>query len=205
MSHRAPIQKIRESRSTLLLQLVHSDVLGPIDVPSLGKARYFVTFIDDFSKWTLEFIMKRNSEVPERFKTFKALAENQTSHLVQKLHVHEVHGPLSDDAVNSLSVKVLRYDNGGEYLSRDFKQFLSQFGIHHQLSITNTPNTTGRLSACIAPSSTSYGQCSIKNHFRSVSGRKLLPLPCTFATVLLLTHCHLTSLRITCGIVKSRA
>ena len=46
-SHRTTIPKVRDTRSTKLLQLVHSDVLGPVEVPSLGGARYFVSFIDD--------------------------------------------------------------------------------------------------------------------------------------------------------------
>ncbi len=52
------------SRSTAVLDLVHSDVLGPANVPSLGGSRYFITFIDDYSKWTTVYTMRNKSEKP---------------------------------------------------------------------------------------------------------------------------------------------
>ena len=51
-AHRAAIPKKSNTRATRLLELVHSDVNRPIEVPSLGGSRYFVRFIDDFSRWT---------------------------------------------------------------------------------------------------------------------------------------------------------
>ena len=49
-TQRTAIPKKSSSRPTELLQLVHSDVNGPMEVQSLGGSRYFVTFIDDFSR-----------------------------------------------------------------------------------------------------------------------------------------------------------
>ena len=49
-SHRAPLPNVSNSRATKLLQLVHSDVSGPIEVQYNGRAREFVSFIDDCSK-----------------------------------------------------------------------------------------------------------------------------------------------------------
>ena len=48
-SHRAPFKPVGEVQSKKRLELVHSDVAGPMKTESLGGARYFVTFIDDFS------------------------------------------------------------------------------------------------------------------------------------------------------------
>ena len=56
--HCSPIPKRSETRSTGLLDLVHSDICGPMEVPSLGGSRYFVYFIDDHSKWAILHIMK---------------------------------------------------------------------------------------------------------------------------------------------------
>ncbi len=50
--HRQAILKKSHSRATKLLELVHTDVNGPLELPSLGGSRYFVTFIDDYSRWT---------------------------------------------------------------------------------------------------------------------------------------------------------
>ena len=141
-SHRAPIPKVSDSRATQPLQLVHSDVSGPIEVESIGGAKYFVSFIDDYSKWTVVYFMRRKSEVLECFKHFKALAEKHTNAKVGKLHIQEFHA----DGLNhtdELTLKVLRSDNGGEYLSNDFKHFLTANGIHHQLTVAYTPQQNG--------------------------------------------------------------
>ena len=61
-AHRSAIPKKSLNRSTRLLELVDSDVNGPIRVPSLGASRYFVAFIDDFSRWTSLYSMKVKSE-----------------------------------------------------------------------------------------------------------------------------------------------
>ena len=65
-------------RTKQILELVHSDVFGPVKVPSLGKSVYYVSFIDDFSRNTWIYFLKKKSEVFDRFKEFKALVENQT-------------------------------------------------------------------------------------------------------------------------------
>ena len=59
-------------RAQSLLDLVHSDVVGPFLVPSFGKSRYALTFIDDYSHYTWVFFMAHKSEVFEKFLTFKA-------------------------------------------------------------------------------------------------------------------------------------
>ncbi len=76
--HRAPIPKTSTSRSTAVLDLVHSDVLGPVNVPSLGGSRYFIIFIDDYSKWTTVYTMRNKSESLECFKKFHMYAETHT-------------------------------------------------------------------------------------------------------------------------------
>ena len=51
-----------------ILELVHTDVFGPIKVPSLGKFVYYVSFIDDFTRNTWIYFLKNKSEVFDRFK-----------------------------------------------------------------------------------------------------------------------------------------
>ena len=55
---------------------MHSDVLGPVKVPSLSKSMYCVSFIDEFSRNTWICFLKKKSEVFDKFKEFKALVEN---------------------------------------------------------------------------------------------------------------------------------
>jgi hypothetical protein len=70
---RFPSGAIREKG---ILELIHNDVFGPIHVPSLGKSVYYVSFIDDFSRKTWIYFLRKKSEVFDKFKEFKALVEN---------------------------------------------------------------------------------------------------------------------------------
>ena len=58
-------------RATDLLALVHTDVCGPFDVPARGNYVYFITIIDDISRYGYVFLMKYKSEAFERFKEFR--------------------------------------------------------------------------------------------------------------------------------------
>jgi hypothetical protein len=74
-----------DRRSKEILDLVHSDVCGPMSVPSSSDCRYYVTFIDDHSNRTWIFFMKTKDEVFSRFREFKALVENQTGKMIKIL------------------------------------------------------------------------------------------------------------------------
>jgi hypothetical protein len=104
-----------------VLGLVHSDICGPISTESLGGAKYFVTFTDDRTRYTETTMLRNRSDVLEAFKTFKLKAEKQTGQRIKKL----------------------RTDNGREYLSNAFKDFLRSEGILHQLSVEYTPQQNG--------------------------------------------------------------
>ena len=109
------------SRATKPLQLVHSDVCGPIDPPSFGKNRYFLLFIDDFSRKTWVYFLKQKSEVFGIFKNFKALIEKQSGY----------------------EVKEIRSGRGGEFTSNEFKIFCEENGIHHPLTVPRSPQQNG--------------------------------------------------------------
>jgi hypothetical protein len=87
------------TRTEGILQLVHSDVFGPVSVPSLGKSMYYVSFIDEFSRNTWIYFLRNKYEVFDRFKEFKALVENQTKKII----------------------KVPRIDNGREFRDNEFE------------------------------------------------------------------------------------
>jgi hypothetical protein len=61
------------TRAEGILQLVHSDVFGPVLVPSLGKFVYYVTFIDDLSMNTWIYFLRNKYEVFDRFKSLRLL------------------------------------------------------------------------------------------------------------------------------------
>lgn len=60
-----------ESKSKRILELIHSDLDGPLETQSIGHAKYFLTFIDDYSKNVFVYFLKNKSEVLDRFKEFK--------------------------------------------------------------------------------------------------------------------------------------
>ncbi|GKB59858.1 gag-pol polyprotein, partial [Tanacetum coccineum] len=63
------------SSSTALFDLVHSDVWGPAPVSTKGGSRYYVSFIDDFARYTWVYMMKHMSDFLIVFKEFRALDE----------------------------------------------------------------------------------------------------------------------------------
>lgn len=119
--HRCPYPKTADYRASEPFELIHSDVCGPMSVSSLGGSRYYVTFIDDYSRYTFVYFMKNKSEVLEKFKEFHAYAMN----------------------VGENPIKILRSDNGGEYSSKEFESFLKSNGIVHQLSVPYNPAQNG--------------------------------------------------------------
>ena len=57
------------------LKLLHSDVCSPLNVQARGSYEYFVTFIDDYSRYGYVYLIQRKSETFEKFKEFTAEAE----------------------------------------------------------------------------------------------------------------------------------
>ena len=113
---RDPFSKNRNEPATQILDVLHSDVCGPMQITSDGGANYVLTFIDDKSRITVVYFLKNKPEVLSNFKEYIQMAENFTG---QKL-------------------KCLRSDNGGEYTSRDFEQFCKQHRIIHELTVPRT-------------------------------------------------------------------
>lgn len=63
-------------RATQPLELIHSDVVGKIELTSMGGSNYFVTFIDNYFRHTEAFPIKKKSDVLQRFDEFKQKAKN---------------------------------------------------------------------------------------------------------------------------------
>ena len=57
--------------ATELLALVHTDLCGSFDVQTRGGCTYFITFIDDLSRYRYVYLMKYKSELFEKFKEFR--------------------------------------------------------------------------------------------------------------------------------------
>jgi len=104
-------------RASSPFALVHSDIWGPSRVKSNLRFQYFVTFIDDFSRFTWLFLMKNRSELFSIFQTFFNEIKNQFG----------------------VSIRILRSDNAREYLFNSFNTFMESHDIHDQTSCAYIP------------------------------------------------------------------
>ena len=108
-------------RSENLLDLIHSDVCqAPTE--SFSGFKYFVNFIDDHSGYLVTFPIKNKSDVFHKFIIFKNFVENQTGR----------------------TIKELRTDGGGEYCNHNFKNFLQEHGIIHNIICPYNPQSNGK-------------------------------------------------------------
>jgi hypothetical protein len=81
--HRESFPKENTWRANHILQLVHSDICGPLNPTSNSHKRYFITFTDDFSRKTWVYFLVEKSETIEVFKRFKAKVEKETEKFIQ--------------------------------------------------------------------------------------------------------------------------
>ena len=95
------------------LQLVHSDVCGPMPTESVGGNRYFVNFVNDYSRCFSVYFLDRGDEVPNKFKLFDR-------------------GVVNDSCQK---IALLRSNNGGKYLYQKFGSYLESKGVNHELAV----------------------------------------------------------------------
>ncbi|HLP34673.1 MAG TPA: DDE-type integrase/transposase/recombinase, partial [Amoebophilaceae bacterium] len=110
-----------DNRTKDLLEIVYTDICGPMRVKSKGGSVYFMTFIDDKSRWCEIYFLKKKSEALDAFKRYKAYAENFTGK----------------------KIKFLQSDNGLEYCNQEFDEYLQNCGIRHRLTVPYTPQQNG--------------------------------------------------------------
>ena len=103
------------------LELVHSDLCGPMTIQARGGFEYFITFIDDYSRYGYLYLMRRKSEAFEKFKEYRAKTEKRLN----------------------ICLKTLRSNRGDEYLFGEFRDYFSEQGITSQLSAPGVPQQNG--------------------------------------------------------------
>ncbi|KAK4397350.1 Retrovirus-related Pol polyprotein from transposon TNT 1-94 [Sesamum angolense] len=119
--HKKPFPSGTSWRAKAVLELIHTDLCGPMRIPSHEQNRYFILFIDDYSRMTWVYFMREKSEVFKVFKKFKNLMEKQSGR----------------------SIKVLRSDRGKEYNNSEFDKFCEEEGIEHQTTVSYNPQQNG--------------------------------------------------------------
>lgn len=113
--------KSTHERAEEKLEIVHSDVCGPFRERSKGGARYFCTFTDDNTRYSLVYLLKNKSEALEKFQEYKQMTENMCGK----------------------KIKCLQTDNGKEYCNTEFDKYLRDNGIQRRLSAPYTLQQNG--------------------------------------------------------------
>lgn len=108
-------------KSDRVLELIHTDVCGPINPISSTGERYILSFIDDFSHHLVVYLISNKSEVFSCFKEFESIATSKFG----------------------VKIASLRCDNGGEYISNEMKNFSKEKGIQLQYIPSYTPELNG--------------------------------------------------------------
>ncbi|KAM1015922.1 hypothetical protein ACFX2A_046661 [Malus domestica] len=123
-------RKLDAKRSKGLLEIIHTDICGPFPVKTICGNKYFVNFIDDFSRLGYTFLIKEKSDALKCFIVYKTEVEKQLGKVI----------------------KIVRSDRGGEYFGRytesgqqkgPFALYLEQNGIVAQYTTPGTPQQNG--------------------------------------------------------------
>ena len=116
------------NRSSSILEIIHTDICCP-DMDARGQ-KYFITFIDDYSRYMNVYLLHNKNEALDAFKVFKAEVENQCGK----------------------QIKIVRSNRGGEYYGRytengqapcPFTKFLQEHRIVVQYIMLGSPNPNG--------------------------------------------------------------
>ncbi|UYV80677.1 hypothetical protein LAZ67_19001352, partial [Cordylochernes scorpioides] len=106
---------------SLTAERVSCDICGPLPTNSLSGKRYFITFTDDYSRYTKTYLLKGKDEAYEKIKDYVISAHTEFGKNIQ----------------------TIRTDNGREYVNRQVEDFLNQSGIKHQLTVPYSPAQNG--------------------------------------------------------------
>jgi len=118
--HRHPFPS-SEKKDRAPLELIHSDLVGPLVETVQTKKKYILTFIDDCTRRSWVYLLGKKSETFQCFKQFQKQVERQSGH----------------------KIKILRSDGGGEYIDKDFLDYLTDQGIVKEFSMAYTPQQDG--------------------------------------------------------------
>ncbi|XP_076544682.1 uncharacterized protein LOC117610925 [Osmia lignaria lignaria] len=118
---KSPCKSLKVRQTNHICELIHPDVYGPLPVQSVGGNRYFITFIDDFSRIVSMKCLKTKYEVKDAVRDYITRTERQTRK----------------------KIKRFRTDNGLEYCNSDLSTYFNQLGIKHERSNVETPQMNG--------------------------------------------------------------
>lgn len=118
---RKPFKTTAYKKATAKLELIHSDLCGPMSETSFQGNKYVLIFIDDFSRMIYPYFIASKAQVKEKFCIFQALVERQTG----------------------AKIKRLRTDCGKEYVNKELADYLATNGVSHETTVGYSPQSNG--------------------------------------------------------------
>jgi transposase InsO family protein len=119
--HRTPFPRATTFRVERQLELVYTDLCGPITPPTDGSKKYFLLVVDDFSRYMWLELIRSKDETLRFFKKVNALAVNE----------------------RGSRLLAFRSDRGGEFNSADFTSFCKENDIRLLTTSMYTPQQNG--------------------------------------------------------------
>ena len=117
-----PIGKLCDPpRCEKLSDEIHTDLWGPSPVQTSAHSRYYVSFTDDFTRFTKLYLLKLKSDTFDSYQAYEAWLSTQ----------------------HDMKIKCLRLDRGGEYMSEEFTKYLKLKGTEHHITVHDTPEHNG--------------------------------------------------------------
>src|SRR5271155_296226 len=119
---RKAIVRVRdERRTTTVGEEIHSDLWGPAPVETINHKRYYISFTDDYSRYSNVYFLNAKDEAFTAYQYYEAWMKTQ----------------------HNVQIKSLHSDRGGEYLSEEFSNHLKKAGTTRKLTVHDTPEYNG--------------------------------------------------------------
>ncbi|GJW46060.1 retrovirus-related pol polyprotein from transposon TNT 1-94 [Tanacetum coccineum] len=119
--HRASFKTKQNFSIRKCLHLLHMDLFGPVSPMSINHEKYTLVIVDEYSRYTWVYFLRKKSQAPEMIMSFIRMVENQ----------------------NDVKVKQIRTDNGTEFRNHELESFCDEKGISQNFSSPYTPEQNG--------------------------------------------------------------
>ena len=114
--------KSSSTRAEAAFDLIHIDLMGPMEVQSVVyKSRYVLVIVDDCTRYNWVYFLKNKDDAEDSLRSFFSFVKTQ----------------------HKSQIKTIRSDNGGEFSSNSFIEWLESEGVRHNLTISYTPQQNG--------------------------------------------------------------
>lgn len=120
-SARLPFPPVVNRKASRALDIVHTDLCGPMECTTPSGNRYAMTITDDFSRFTVTYLLRHKSEAANTIKEYVKWVKN----------------------LFGRKPRVVRSDGGGEFVNKELRDFYKAEGIQQQFTTPYSPQQNG--------------------------------------------------------------